>query len=50
MPLGVLHMRRDGDVSPEYSSLCSYTSNLNGNAWGDTYADHWVNGLLIWVK
>jgi hypothetical protein len=50
LPLGHgwLHTRPDVDGRPEFDGVCSYTYNDPG--WRDDAAEHWGNGLDIWVK
>ena len=45
---GWIHMRTDSDVWPAYDGVCSYTGA--SASWADDAADHWGNGLEIWVK
>jgi hypothetical protein len=41
-------MRTEGDVAPYFDGVCSYT--FNEPSWLDDAAEHWGNGLDIWVK
>jgi len=47
---GTIHMRLNSDGAPSYSAVCSSTGDNNGNAWKDSYATHWGNGLLISIR
>jgi hypothetical protein len=48
MGSGTVHIRPDVDKRPEFDGVCSYTYNDSG--WADDAAEHWGNGLDIWVK
>ncbi len=45
---GPIHTRPDGDDWPVFDGVCSYT--FNNPSWLDDAAEHWGNGLDIWVK
>jgi hypothetical protein len=46
--LGDVHMRTDGDSRAHFDGACSYT--FNDPSWLDDAAEHWGNGLDVWVK
>ncbi|MCH9682405.1 MAG: hypothetical protein K0V04_13290 [Deltaproteobacteria bacterium] len=46
-----VHMRLDNDpIEGFLTGVCSSTLDLDGNSWPDTYAQHWGNALLIWIR
>lgn len=45
----VIHMRLEND-GDSYAGVCSDTNDNDGNAWPDDYAQHWGNGLRIWLR
>ena len=45
---GPIHLRPDGDRLPAFDGVCSYT--FNRPEWLDSAAEHWGNGLDIWVR
>ncbi len=45
---GWIHTRVDNDSRPAFDGMCSYT--FGNPSWLDSAADHWGNGLDIWVK
>ncbi|MCP5502969.1 MAG: Ig-like domain-containing protein [Leptospiraceae bacterium] len=47
---GDIHLRLDENFGSGASSVCSWTGNANGNAWKDSFYEHWGNGLLIWLR
>jgi len=46
----VIHMRLNDDYSASASGVCSNTLDNDNNKWKDSYAQHWGNGLLIWLN
>lgn len=45
---GPIHLRTNGDSRAHYDGTCSYT--FNDPTWLDDAAEHWGNGLDVWVK
>ena len=45
---GPIHLRPDSDSRPEFDGVCSFT--FNQPSWLDSAAEHWGNGLDVWVK
>ncbi len=47
---GDIHFRFNESEANYYSSACSHTADIDGNAWGDVLQNHWGNGMLIYLK
>lgn len=47
---GPLHMRLDDNFASYPSGICSCTLNYAGNAWHDSYQQHWGNALHVWLR
>lgn len=47
---GDLHMRLDDNFASYFSGICSCTLNYAGNAWHDSYQQHWGNALHVWLR
>jgi len=47
---GALHMRLDSNFAGFVSGICSCTLDLAGNAWHDSYQQHWGNALSVWLR